>query len=112
MEYLKKHIKMILIILLASFSVGKCSQSCSRANEAEKLRTELHDLEISIDSMKQAEFVKTTALKDSIVKLNTTISIYEEKMSGLSQIVDLQSLANRQISEAKKNINIKVDQQK
>lgn len=95
MEQIKKNWKIILIIVLAVFSLSKCTQSCNRACMANKLETEINNK----DSV-----IKT--LKDSCTVLNTTIKVYEERVSGMQQSIDIQNEANKRISEANKNISV------
>ena len=95
MEQIKKNWKIILIIVLAVFSLSKCTQSCNRASMANKLEIEINNK----DSV-----IKT--LKDSCTVLNTTIKVYEERVSGMQQSIDIQNEANKRISEAKKNISV------
>ena len=105
MEWLKKHFKEIIIVLLVLFGLNKCTQSCSRGTELENAKTEIITNKHSSDSVIQV-------LNDSINQLNIRIQVYEEKISGLNQAISIQDEANKRISEAKKNINVNVKQQK
>ena len=97
MEWIKKYYKEIIIVLLALFGFNKCSTSCSRAKDIKDNEQIIHDKDSVINS-----------LNDSIISLNMIIQRYEEKVSGLSQSLDIQERANKQIVESKKNISINV----
>ena len=97
MEYIKKHLKDGLIVLFLLFSLTKCTQSCNRSIEIDRLNGEL----------KKSDSVYTE-MNDSIKLLNTTISIYKEKVSGYEIASQIQNEAIKQISEAKKNIQVVV----
>lgn len=97
MEYIKKHWKDGLLILFVLFSLTKCTQSCNRSIEIDRLNSEI----VAKDSVK-------ATMDDSIKLLNTTISIYKEKVSGYEIASQIQNEALRQISEAKKNIQVVV----
>jgi len=97
MEYIKKYWKEALIVVFVLFSLNKCTQSCSRAAQNDQLRSEITTKDSIIKS-----------LEDSCTVLNTTIKVYEEKVSGLSQSLNIQTEAAKRISEAKKNISVNV----
>lgn len=97
MEKIKKYWKEIIIVILVIFGLNKCTQSCSRSSEINKLNTEI----VSKDSI-------IKVYDDSINILNTKIQIYDEKISGLNNALNIQDEANKRISEAKKNINVTV----
>ena len=78
---------------------SKCTQSCNRAG----INDELNNVIVNKDST-------INTLQDSITVLNTTIKVYEEKVSGLSQSLTIQSEAAKRISEVKKNISNKPKQ--
>ena len=52
------------------------------------------------------------ALSDSCTVLNTTIKVYEERVNGMQQSLDIQNEAAKRISEARKNISVNVKQSK
>ena len=103
MESLKKHWKEGLIVLLVLFGMSKCTQSCNRAGAYDELLDTT-----TVELFKKDSIIKV--LTDSCTTLNTTIKVYEEKVSGLSQSLSIQEEAARRISEAKKNISVSVKQ--
>lgn len=105
MEKIKKHWKNILLIVLLLFSLSKCTQSCNRAGTIDKIQAEN-----TVSLAKKDSTIK--ALSDSCTVLNTTIKVYEERVSGMQQSLDIQNEAAKRISEAKKNISVNVKQTK
>lgn len=105
METIKKNWKNILIALLVMFGMSKCAQSCNRAGTIDKLEA---DTEIIVNQ--KDSIIKT--LSDSCTVLNTTIKIYQERVNGMQQSIDIQNEAARRISEAKKNISVNIKQSK
>lgn len=105
MEYIKKHWKNILLIVLLLFSLSKCTQSCNRAGTIDKMESENAELLVKKDSI-------IKALSDSCTVLNTTIKVYEERVNGMQQSLDIQNEATKRISEARKNISVNVKQSK
>ena len=97
MEWIKVHIREIVIVLLVLFSLSKCTQSCNRATEIDQKTMEIAALDSTLK-----------IANDSINSLNTVIKVYEEKVAGLNQSLSIQDEANKRISEAKKNINVNV----
>lgn len=97
MEWIKAHIREIVIVLLVLFSLSKCTQSCNRATEIDQKTMEITALDSTLK-----------VANDSINSLNTVIKVYEEKVAGLNQSLSIQDEANKRISEAKKNINVNV----
>jgi hypothetical protein len=69
-EYIKTNWKIIVIILLALFSLSKCTSSCSNKQKVKKLTTEL----VQHDSTKNADFLK----------LNNTIRIQNDSIKYLN----------------------------
>lgn len=105
MEQLKKHWKEILIGILACMFLSKCTQSCNRASEIDNLNTKIEMMTVQNDSI-------ISVLQDSCQVLNTTIKVYEERVSGMQQSLSIQEEAAKRISEAKKNISVNVKQTK
>lgn len=97
MESIKKHWKNIVIVLLMLFGLSKCTQSCNRARliDEEKKQVENKD-----------SIIKT--LNDSCTSLNTTIKVYEERVTGMQQSINIQDEAAKRIAESKKNIKINI----
>ncbi len=105
MEQIKKHWKNILLVILLLFSLSKCTQSCNRAGEIDKITAETTQVINQKDST-------IKVLSDSCTVLNTTIKVYQERVSGMQQSLDIQNEAAKRISEAKKNISVNVKQTK
>ena len=105
MELIKKHWKNILLGLLIIFCLSKCTQSCNRASVIDRLESENTKAAKENDST-------ISSLKDSIMMLNTTIKVYQERVNGMQQSLDIQNEASKRISEAKKNISVNVKQSK
>lgn len=101
MESIKKNWKNILIVLLVLFSLTKCTQSCNRGSVIDKLESENAKTVVVKDSL-----IKT--LSDSCTLLNTTIKVYQERVDGMKQSLDIQNEAARRISDAKKNISVSI----
>lgn len=101
MENIKKNWKNILIILLVLFSLTKCTQSCNRESTISELENKNVETVVSKDSI-----IKT--LHDSCTLLNTTIKVYQERVNGMKQSLDIQNEAAKRISDAKKNISVSV----
>lgn len=101
MESIKKNWKNILIVLLVLFSLTKCTQSCNRDSVIDKLESENAKTVVVKDSL-----IKT--LSDSCTLLNTTIKVYQERVDGMKQSLDIQNEAARRISDAKKNISVSI----
>jgi len=108
MNWLKKYWKEIIIVLLIIFGLNKCTQSCSKSSEIDKQKIELQYKDSLLD---QSKFY-IQSLNDSIIYLNNTIKIYEEKVSGLNQALSIQDEAAKRITEAKQNINVTVKEKK
>lgn len=105
MEWIKLHWKEIVIGLLLVFCLNKCTQSCNRGNELD-----YNNIKHNIEVTQKDSLIQT--LNDSIVSMNIKIQVYEEKVAGLNQALSIQDEANKRISEAKKNINVNVKQNK
>lgn len=101
MSKYKKQLQYIICAILLMFSVSKCTQSCNRA-------TKIDELQASIEQTIQANDSTINMLTDSIRVLNTTIQVYQERVSGMQQSIDLQEEAARRLAESKKNINVNV----
>ena len=103
MEFLKKKWQIIVIVLLILFGMTKCASSCTNSNEFEASEKNHIEYVQKMDSI-------VKVLNDSIVVLNTKITVYEERVAGLNNALSIQDEANKRISEAKKNINVQVRQ--
>lgn len=97
MEWIKQHWKEIVIVILVVFGLNKCTQSCTRQDK-------INESELNI-VMRDSTI---NALNDSIYVLNTKLKVYEEKVAGLNQSLQIQDEATKRISEAKKNIQVSV----
>lgn len=100
-DNIKKKWKEILLVLLALFSISKCTQSCNRSSMIEDIQKDFNNELIYKDSIIQK-------LNDSCVVLNTTIKVYEERVNGIQRSLDIQKEAAQRIAEAKKNISVNV----
>lgn len=105
METLKKNLTKIVIALLVVFSLTKCTQSCNRANAYDSLLKETDSIQLVMQE-------ENELLSDSIVKLNTAIRVYEERVAGMKQSLDIQDEAAKRIASAKQNIQVNVRQQR
>ena len=101
MEILKKKWQIIVIVLLILFGMTKCASSCTNSNKFETSEKNHIEYVQKMDSI-------VKELNDSIVVLNTKITVYEERVAGLNNALSIQDEANKRISEAKKNINVNV----
>lgn len=101
MEFLKKKWQIIVIVLLILFGMTKCTSSCTNSNKFEASEKNHIEYVQKMDSI-------VKELNDSIVVLNTKITVYEERVAGLNNALSIQDEANKRISEAKKNINVNV----
>ena len=101
MEILKKKWQIIVIVLLILFGMTKCASSCTNSNKLEASEKNHIEYVQKMDSI-------VKVLNDSIVVLNTKITVYEERVAGLNNALSIQDEANKRISEAKKNINVNV----
>jgi hypothetical protein len=97
MEWSKQHWKEIVIVILVLLGLNKCTQSCTRQDK-------INESELNI-VMRDSTI---NALNDSIYVLNTKLKVYEEKVAGLNQSLQIQDEATKRISEAKKNIQVSV----
>lgn len=97
MEWIKQHWKEIVIVILILFGMNKCTQSCTRQNKINESELNILVRDSTISS-----------LNDSIYVLNTKLKVYEEKVAGLNQSLQIQDEATKRISEAKKNIQVNV----
>lgn len=105
MNKIKQYWKEIVIGLLLMFCLNKCTQSCNRATVIDEKTSMIEQITNHCDSI-------VGVLNDSINKLNIKLQVYEEKVAGLNQALSIQDEANKRISEAKKNIQVNVKQQK
>lgn len=96
-EFINKNCQKIIIVLLVLFSLNKCTISCNRGNEIDKLNVNIENCD-SVNKL----------LTDSISKLNMEIIILNEKINGYAGITKAKDEALQKITEAKKNINVTV----
>lgn len=101
MEKLKKNWQLILIFLLIVFGMNKCTVSCNRSQKIDSLNTEL----VKKDSVISARELKIDTLSHNIDILN-------ERISGYDKSMQIKDDAIKQISDAKKNINVTVKSKK
>lgn len=106
MEYIKKNWKVIVIVLLTLFSLSKCTTSCSRGTEIDRLNLEL----TKKDSIIIERNCEIDTLHTNIRELNYVISLCETKIEGYQQQLKIKDDAIEQINKAKQNINVTVRQ--
>lgn len=100
-DFLNKHWKNIVIIILVLFSLNKCTVSCNRGNKLKQTNIEI----IQRDSV-------ITDMNDTIKHLKSEIQILNEKLTGIQNVANAKDEAIRNITEAKKNINVTVNSKK
>jgi hypothetical protein len=105
MEFLKKKWQIIVICILILFGMSKCASSCTNANKfeaSEKEKTEIVNTKDSIIKV----------YDDSVKTLNMKVQVLEATITGNQEMINRLAKANEQISEAKKNIQVNVRQNK
>ena len=105
MEFIKKRWHIIVIALLVIFGMNKCASSCTNANKYEASEKERIELVVKKDSI-------IKLYDDSVKTLNMKIQVLEATIEGNQEMINRLAKANEQISEAKKNINVNVKQNK
>lgn len=100
-DFLNKHWKNIVIVILVLFSLNKCTVSCNRGNKLKQTNIEI----IQRDSV-------ITDMNDTIKHLKSEIQILNEKLTGIQNVANAKDEAIRNITEAKKNINVTVNSKK
>lgn len=65
MNWIKKHIKEILIVMLLLFSLSKCTQSCNRDSRIHQLEQEKAQYEVWCDSLTRISDIQQIRLDDS-----------------------------------------------
>lgn len=90
MNKLKQNWKVILIVLLAFFSLNRCTVSCSRSSKI---------------NSQQKEIIN----KDSLINKQTdSINILNQKINGMTEAAVVRDKAMENIAAAKKNIVVNV----
>ena len=105
MEFIKKNWHFIVIVFLILFGMNKCATSCSNSNKYEASEKEKTELVLKKDSI-------IKVYDDSVKNLNMQIQVLEATITGNQEMIDRLAKANEQITEAKKNINVNVRQNK
>jgi inorganic pyrophosphatase len=100
-DFLNKYWKNIVIVILVLFSLNKCTVSCNRGNKLKQTNIEI----IQRDSV-------ITDMNDTIKHLKSEIQILNEKLTGIQNVANAKDEAIRNITEAKKNINVTVNSKK
>ena len=100
-DFLNKHWKNIVIIILVLFSLNKCTVSCNRGNKLKQTNIEIAQRDSVI-----------TDMNDTIKHLKSEIQILNEKLTGIQNVANAKDEAIRNITEAKKNINVTVNSKK
>lgn len=105
MEFLKKKWYLIVIVLLLLFGMNKCASSCTNANKFESSEKEKTEIVNTKDSI-------IKVYDDSVKTLNMRVHVLEATITGNQEMINRLAKANEQISEAKKNIQVNVRQNK
>jgi len=100
-DFLNKHWKNIVIVILVLFSLNKCTVSCNRGNKLKQTNIEIMQRDSVI-----------TDMNDTIKHLKAEIQILNEKLTGIQNVANAKDEAIRNITEAKKNINVTVNSKK
>jgi inorganic pyrophosphatase len=100
-DFLNKHWKNIVIVILVLFSLNKCTVSCNRGNKLKQTNIEVMQRDSVI-----------TDMNDTIKQLKAEIQILNEKLTGIQNVANAKDEAIRNITEAKKNINVTVNSKK
>ncbi len=100
-DFLNKHWKNIVIVILVLFSLNKCTVSCNRGNKLKQTNIEIAQRDSVI-----------TDMNDTIKHLKSEIQILNEKLTGIQNVANAKDEAIRNITEAKKNINVTVNSKK
>ena len=100
-DFLNKHWKNIVIVILVLFSLNKCTVSCNRGNKLKQTNVEIMQRDSVI-----------TDMNDTIKHLKAEIQILNEKLTGIQNVANAKDEAIRNITEAKKNINVTVNSKK
>jgi inorganic pyrophosphatase len=100
-DFLNKHWKNIVIVILVLFSLNKCTVSCNRGNKLKQTNIEIAQRDSVI-----------TDMNDTIKHLKAEIQILNEKLTGIQNVANAKDEAIRNITEAKKNINVTVNSKK
>lgn len=100
-DFLNKHWKNIVIVILVLFSLNKCTVSCNRGNKLKQTNIEVMQRDSVI-----------TDMNDTIKHLKAEIQILNEKLTGVQNVANAKDEAIRNITEAKKNINVTVNSKK
>ena len=100
-DFLNKHWKNIVIVILVLFSLNKCTVSCNRGNKLKQTNIEVMQRDSVI-----------TDMNDTIKHLKAEIQILNEKLTGIQNVANAKDEAIRNITEAKKNINVTVNSKK
>lgn len=97
MEKIKKNWHIIVIVILLLFGMSKCTQSCNRSTEINKINTTIEQKDSLIK-----------VLEDSVVTLNHKIDLLSNDKSNQEKLIESQKESIDKINEAKKNIQVTV----
>ena len=100
-EFFNTHWKNIVIAILILFGLNKCTVSCNRGNKLNQKDAEIFERDSTINAM-----------NDSIKKLTYEIQVLNEKLTGAQNVANAKDEAIKNITEAKKNINVTVNSKK
>jgi len=101
-DKLKKNWKTIVIVLLLLFSINKCTNSCTRGREIDRLNYQI----VQQDSALRANNVQIDKLSTRLDDANTSINNYKGIATG-----NQKDLINKleELTENNKNLNTKVN---
>lgn len=97
-NFLKTKWQIVVIILLFLFGMNKCTQSCNRQGEIDRLNYEYNKL----DSIHQA-YIKI--MEDSLNGQNSQLNILEERVSGLKNMNEAVNSERNKTDEANRRAN-------
>lgn len=105
MDKIKKNWQIIVIAVLVLFGMNKCATSCSNSNKLKTSEKEKIEIVEQKDSL-------IKVYDDSVKSLNMQVQVLRATIEGNQEMINRLAKANEQISEAKKNINVNVRQNK
>lgn len=104
-DKLKKNWKNILLILLVIFSLSKCTSSCNRGNQIDRLN---YQIEVR-DSIIQANGIELDKLNTRLGDAQTSIDSYKGIATGnqreLVEQIQTLSTENRELKEKNRRLN-------
>ena len=92
-DFLNKHWKNIVIVILVLFSLNKCTVSCNRGNKLKQTNIEIAQRDSVI-----------TDMNDTIKHLKSEIQILNEKLTGIQNVANAKDEAIKKFKEIVNNI--------